>query len=268
MPPLSSCAESPVLMPTRIRLGMLTPSSNTALEPITAAMLGELPHVTAHFGRFKVTQIALSPNALAQFDDSAIMTAADLLADARCDVIAWNGTSSGWIGFDADERLSARIRETTNAKAATSMLGLNQALAMTGVRRLGLVTPYTADVQQKIVANYAALGIQIAAERHLNISENFAFSEVDPGQIAAMVRAVAREKPDAPPDAIAIVCTNLRAAPEVAMLEAELGIPVYDTIATVVWQSLLQAGADPSLVKGWGSVVQLMPIQHTPGPSS
>jgi maleate isomerase len=36
----------------RIRLGMLTPSSDTALEPITAAMPGDLPHVSAHFARF------------------------------------------------------------------------------------------------------------------------------------------------------------------------------------------------------------------------
>jgi len=32
---------------------MLTPSSNTALEPVTAAMLANLPEVTAHFSRFK-----------------------------------------------------------------------------------------------------------------------------------------------------------------------------------------------------------------------
>jgi hypothetical protein len=30
---------------------MLTPSSNTVLEPLTAAMLADLPDVTAHFAR-------------------------------------------------------------------------------------------------------------------------------------------------------------------------------------------------------------------------
>lgn len=35
-------------------------------------------------------------------------------------------------------------------------------------------------------------------------------------------------------------------------LEQELGIPVYDTIATVVWKALRLAGADPSRVRGWG----------------
>ena len=33
----------------RVRIGMLTPSSNTALEPLTSAMLSGLPEVSAHF---------------------------------------------------------------------------------------------------------------------------------------------------------------------------------------------------------------------------
>ncbi len=242
-------------MNARIRLGMLTPSSNTVLEPVTAAMLADLPDVSAHFGRFRVTQIALSEGALAQFDDAAILGAASLLADAKCDVIAWNGTSSGWLGFDADRRLCERIEAATGARAATSMLALNEALALTGARRLGLVTPYTPDVQARIVANYAAIGIDCVAERHLNIHENFAFAEVEPEILASMARDVARAKPDA----IAIVCTNLRAANLVAMLEDELGIPVYDTVATAVWRSLLLVGLDPASIKGWGRLFQLKP---------
>jgi maleate isomerase len=66
---------------------MLTPSSNTALEPITTAMLAELPEVTAHFSRFKVTEVALSTSALAQFDNSEILRAAELLAHAKVDSI-------------------------------------------------------------------------------------------------------------------------------------------------------------------------------------
>src|ERR1700759_886663 len=98
-PPAPSQAAA---MTVPIRLGMLTPSSNTALEPITSAMLAGLPGVSAHFSRFKVTEIALSDQALAQFDTDNILRAAELLAHAKVDVIGWNGTSSGWLGFDTD----------------------------------------------------------------------------------------------------------------------------------------------------------------------
>jgi maleate isomerase len=108
-------------------------------------------------------------------------------------------------------------------------------------------------MQQRIAANYATLGIACDAERHLGIQHNFAFAEVAPATLTAMIRAVAAEKPNA----IGIICTNLRAAPLVAALEAETGIPIYDTIATVVWKSLKLAGVDPANVTGWGSLFRL-----------
>ena len=46
-------------MNNRIFLGMLTPSSNTTLEPMTSDMLSGVPNVSAHFGRFGVTEISL-----------------------------------------------------------------------------------------------------------------------------------------------------------------------------------------------------------------
>src|ERR1700712_276350 len=210
------------------RLGMLTPSSNTTLEPVTTAMLAPLPAVSVHFSRFRVTEIALTGAALAQFDDRPILAAAELLAHAKLDVIAWNGTSSGWLGFDTDRRLCERIEGATGIPASTSMLALNDILAATGVKRFGLITPYIDAVQHRIVANYATLGIDCDAERHLGIQDNFAFADVPPATLAAMIRDVAAAKPDA----IGVICTNLQAAPLVAALEAETGIPIYDTIAT------------------------------------
>jgi maleate isomerase len=236
-----------------VRLGMLTPSSNTVLEPVTAAMLHGLPGVSAHFSRFPVTEIALTASALTQFDEGGILRAAELLAHARVDVIAWNGTSSGWLGFDADERLCRRLQEATGIPATTSMLALNEALRRTGVRRLGVVTPYLDAVQARIVANYEGAGIACAAERHLGLQDNLAFAEIGPAEVARMVREVAAARPDA----VATICTNLRAAPLAAALEEELGLPVYDTVATAVWKSLAMAGTDPALVAGWGRLFQV-----------
>jgi maleate isomerase len=235
-----------------VRLGMLTPSSNTVLEPTTAAMLAGLPEVSAHFARFRVTEIALTGDSLAQFDDSAILAAADLLAHAKVAAIAWNGTAAGWLGFESDEILCRRIDAATGIRAGTSMLALNEVLAATGVRRFGIVTPYIDPVQQRIMANYARLGITCVADPGLGIQDNFAFAEVPAETLAAMIRAVAARKPEA----IGVLCTNLRAAQMVDSLERALGIPIYDTIATAVWKSLRLAGIDPGRVTGWGRLFQ------------
>jgi maleate isomerase len=240
-------------MTKRIFLGMLTPSSNTVLEPVTQGILSGLPEVSAHFSRFKVTEIALTPTALRQFDDSEILRAAELLAHAKVNAIGWNGTSSGWLGFDADVRLCERIKSATGIPATTSMLALNEILARRKITRLGFVTPYRDDVQARILANYQKLGVACQGERHLQLQDNFSFSEVTADQLETMTHEVAREKPEA----IAVICTNLNAAPSVEKWERDTGIPIYDTIAVVVWKCLALAGVDPKRVTGWGSLFQL-----------
>ena len=237
------------LTPTaRKLLGILTPSSNTRLEPITTAMLTGIPEASAHFGRFRVTQIALSAQANAQFDDREILRAAEFLSDARVHTIGWSGTSASWLGFDTDEHMCRRITEATGVPACTSVLALNEIFKLTGVKRFGLVSPYTDDVQQKIMANYARAGIECVGERHMGWKDNWSFSEVTPEEIAIMTHEVAASKPDA----ITVLCTGVQGAPFAEALERELGIPIYDSIATVVWKSLKLAGLDPKRITGWG----------------
>ena len=232
----------------RVRLGMLTPSSNTVLEPVTSAMVAGLPEVSAHFGRFRVTEISLRDQSQGQFALEPILAAARLLADARVDVIAWNGTSSGWLGFERDEELCAAITDETGIPSTTSVLALNDNMRASGAARFGLVTPYLHDVQERILATYRRAGFDCIAERHLNDAGNFSFAEVPADTIAALVRAVAASGPDC----IATFCTNLRAAPLVDALEREIGLPIYDTISVVVHRSLVMAGVDPARVLGWG----------------
>ena len=232
----------------RAILGMLTPSSNTVLEPVTTAMLAGLPEVTAHFGRFRVTEIALNDRALGQFQTAPMLEAAELLADAKPDAICWNGTSEGWLGFQTDEVLAAEIESKTSVRACSSVLAINEILKLTGATAFGLVTPYTDDIQNAIIGTYAGAGFDCVADQHLGISVNFDFSEVSEVQLAEMCREAAKAKPDA----ILIFCTNLRGAPIVEELEREIGIPIYDTVSTAVWAALRVAGVEPERVQGWG----------------
>ena len=161
------------------RIGMLTPSSNTVLEPESYALLREIEGVSLHFSRFKVTEIALDRQALGQFDDAPMLDAAELLGHAKVDCITWNGTSAGWLGLDADRALVRRIEERTGIRASTCVLTLFDILRRRGLTRIGLVTPYTEDVQQRIVANFETEGVATVAESHLGIRDNFSFGLVD-----------------------------------------------------------------------------------------
>jgi maleate isomerase len=232
------------------RLGMLTPSSNTALEPITCAMLAGVEDISAHFSRFKVTEIALSEAATRQFDASEILRAAELLAHAKVDVIAWNGTSASWLGFDHDEQLCERITQATGIRACTTVLAYRDLLRRLANARIGLVTPYTADVQQKIVANWHSQGLTCIAERHLSLADNFSFAEVPEAEVARLCEEVVREGSDA----VVVLCTNMRGAAAAERLERKLGVGVFDSIAVTLWACLVATGVDPSIIRGWGGL--------------
>ena len=158
-------------MSDRTLLGVLTPSSNTRLEPMTARMLASLPGVTAHFSRFRVLDVGLA--AAHQFDVEPILAAADLLADAQVDSIVWSGTSGGWRGLAADRELCAAITERTGVPSSTSTLALVAALQRLGATRLGLVTPYPDDMHGAVVSTFIEAGYDVVGSNRAVTSSNW-----------------------------------------------------------------------------------------------
>lgn len=244
-------------------IGMLTPSSNTVLEPYTTLLLEPLfPAVTAHFGRFRVRRIALDDGANNQFAPEPVLAAAELLADAKMDVMAWNGTSAAWLGFQTDEILCAAVEERTGVPATSAILSLNRLLAENGITRLGLVSPYTLDVEDKIVANYAAIGVSTVARQRCDLADNFSFATVPEARIEAMCEEVAEAKPEA----IAIVCTNMRGTFIAPEIERRLGIPVYDSVSFTLWGAMRLAGLPTGALTRFGALFQDAPAAAAPSP--
>jgi maleate isomerase len=245
-----------------IKLGILVPSSNTNLEPLTCSILSSLPDVSVHFSRFPVTHIALSATALSQFDETAILTAASLLADAQVDVIGWSGTSSGWLGFEADEKLCRSIEQKTGIKATTSVLALNRLLDLVREREgqpvpFGLVTPYLDDVQAAIVSTYGKAGYEVKAESHLRKTVNVEFAKVSEDTLDGQLDEVIGHLGDGT-KVISTFCTNLKAAQRVQHWEEKYGdLYVFDTTATVVWDMLRMAGVDYTSVTQWGKLFEM-----------
>ncbi|KAI0127370.1 Asp/Glu/hydantoin racemase [Xylariales sp. AK1849] len=241
-----------------LKLGILVPSSNTALEPLTTAIISSLsPAVTVHFSRFSVTTISLEPSALSQFaTDGPIMSAARQLADARVDVIGWSGTSAGWLGFESDERLCRAMTAEFGVPATTSTLALNSALDLLGARKLALVTPYLDDVQSRILEVYAGAGYDIVAESHMRVAENRKIADISEDNLDCQVKGV-MERGKGEVEAILTFCTNLRAAQRAEKWESEYGVPVLDTVSTVVWDMLRLKGWEKGAITGWGRLFDL-----------
>src|ERR1700722_6183050 len=212
-------------MVERSLLGVLTPSSNTRLEPLTFRMLSDLPDVTPHFSRFRVVDVGL--DAVHQFDITPILDSARLLADAHVDAIVWSGTSGAWQGIDADRNLCNAITDETCVEATTSTLALLDAVECAGIHSVGLVTPYPDDMHAKVANTLSDAGAMVTASRnHAVTASNWELSLIEPDVLSKLVGEVAGEKPDI----ITTFCTNLVAADLVAQWELQFEIPVYDAV--------------------------------------
>lgn len=235
----------------RFGVGMLTPSSNTSLEPVTARILtGAREPAAMHASRVPVTRIALDGAATTQFQVEPMVTAARLLADADVDVIVWNGTAGSWLGVDHDRTLVAAIEKATGIRATTSTFALLDACRAFGVTRLGLAVPYTTDVTERIAARYAEHGVDCVSTASLGLSKNTDFAAASEARIRRLIEDAAAGDVHA----VAVVCTNVYAAPYVADLEARLGVPVFDSVTATLWHALRVGGA-PSAIPGWGELM-------------
>ncbi|MEW5422909.1 Asp/Glu/hydantoin racemase [Amorphus sp. 3PC139-8] len=238
-------------MTKMIRIGHITPSSNTALEPLTYQM--NRPYdskVSHHFSRTGVTHLALAQSSEAQFQIEPMLAAARLLADAPLDLLVWNGTSASWRGLANDEALCAAITKETGVPATTSTIGFYAAFQAFGWSRIGLALPYTADVSAEIEAEYVRRGYTVTANACLGLRENRDIGAADPEAIRDVLRRAAAGNPDC----IAVVCTNFNATELVDEMEAELGVPIVDSIAVTLWQTLREVGVEVR-IPGWGRVL-------------
>ena len=233
------------------------PSSNTALEPLTSAIVSSVGDaafkISVHFTRIRVTKISLAADSDAQFGISQFLTAAHLLADADVDVIGWSGTSSGWLGFDHDKRLCKAIKDATGIPCTTSTIALNRILKVVEAQSFALVTPYVKEMNEAIRQNYASIAVDIPQMQHLGVAENNAIAKIDESTLDRMMDAVTREGAKV----VSTFCTNLVAAQRVEFWEKKHDVIVLDTVATVILDMLHLAAVPTHIVKGWGRMFAL-----------
>lgn len=241
---------------TSTRLAIMTPSSNIVVEPACAGMVSALPGGSVHFARVEVLFIDNGKDSLAQFDDAPMHRACTLLSHVRPDAIAWGGTSASWLGLEWDRALVERMAGIAGCPAVTSTLSILEALRQLGITRIGLVTPYVGAIQQRVIATVQSEGLDVVAERHFAMSDNFSFGLVPETQIAEAIRDVVSEGAAA----VVVLCTNLAGAGVAARIEQETGVPVLDSVTLTVWGALRTIGRDTTLLEKWGPAVSRLPI--------
>ena len=188
-----------------VRVGLMVPSSNTMMEPDFMAGLGA--GATLHTARmFLEDTTAEGENRM--LDEFALPAARDL-GTARVDVVVFGCTSAGALrGNDYDAELCRRISGIAGAPVVSTIASVRSAIRSHGARKVGVITPYIDELNEKIKASVEADGVEVAKIAGLGMSENYAIARVPPGQIEEFA---VEQLGDLEIDLVFASCTNFAA---------------------------------------------------------
>jgi len=228
----------------RARIGVVYIASSTVMEPELWAMAP--PGVSFHVTRVRLPSV--TSQALLGLADSFV-EAARLLAEAPLDVLLIACTSGSFVGGPGyDQDLLARLGGVTGGiPATTTATATVQALGALGVRRVAVATPYTPEVNQRLVGFLESSGYAVAGLEGLGLDDDRTINAVPLEAVYRLARRA--DRPGA--EALFLSCTGLRTVGILGVLEADLGKPVVSAVSASLWHSLRLAGVAQPL-PGYG----------------
>lgn len=127
------------------------------------------------------------------------------------------------------------------------------ALRASGVKRVGLLTPYTADINMRLRSALIARGLEIPVMGSFNEADDDIVARITP---EAILDAVVKLGQSDACDGVFVSCTSLRVAGIVEAAEAQIGKPVTSSNHALAWHMLRLAGINDE-IPGFGRLYRI-----------
>ncbi|MEE2769186.1 MAG: Asp/Glu racemase [Actinomycetota bacterium] len=225
---------------TRALLGLIVLESDQTVEAEVREL--RLEGVAHHVSRIPMDATVTEETLQAM--EARLPVAAGLLPpEFGFDAIGYACTSGATlIGVG---RVAAAIRtEHPSVPCTDPITAATAAFATLGIRSIGLVTPYNAEVTLRMAAHYADGGVEVAAIGSFLEEDDHVVGRITETSVADAVYRISAE-PGC--DAVFVSCTSLRTFGVIAGLEAALGRPVVSSNQAFAWHLLRLAGVDDSI---------------------
>jgi maleate cis-trans isomerase len=233
----------------RRHFGVLIPSTNTTVE---IEYTRHLP-ATLQFHIGRCGKGGGSPFSPSRDEDVALQS--KLLGDAKVEVVTLAQTSASLFddGYDAHAR--ALMSSNANVPAVTSAEAMGEAVRALGARRIGIVTPYSAEVINNAKRYYESkYGLDVVAMEGFGATDAYAIGRLDAGMAFAALRRV--DRPEI--EALIVPGGNFPTMPWIGAWERALGKPVITTNQATLWGALgVMALNNP--LPGLGRLLEQMP---------
>ena len=233
---------------SRARIGLLVLASDFTIEHEWRAIMTGLAGVALYQSRI-LNDMQITPETLRAMEPRIAAATDVILPGSPLDVVAYGCTSASMaIGED---RVFARIREAKpDTRCTTPITAAFAAFRALGARRIGVLTPYRADVN-RIVADYIrARGFDVPVFGSFNEQDDRVVATITPASIRNGVKTIMSR---AKVDCIFVSCTSVRLAEAARDIEAEIGIPVTSSNHAMAWHALRLAGVD-NVLPQWGQL--------------
>lgn len=227
------------------RIGMIVPSSNVTMETEIPAMLDARPDhfdeaFTYHSSRMRMQSV--TQEELERMDAQSEDCAA-LLADARCDVLAYAcliGIMAQGDGYH--ETSEQKLHEVTAendgaAPVVTSAGSLVRALDRLEARDVALIAPYVEDLTQTVIDYLEGAGARVVDYRALECPDNLEVAQLDQRNLVTIGEELDTD------DADALVLSSCVQMPSLAAIQAaedRLGLPVLSAATATTYDVLAE----------------------------
>jgi len=228
--------------------GVLIPSTNTTVE----TELSRLPSgYQAHYARL-LTSTPGKPFAPSRDED--IDYQCKLLSTARVEMVVLIQTSASLFADDYDQTTMRRMSAAAGVPAITSAHALGRALVALGARRIGLVSPYSEEVNARTRRYFHDKhGLEIAVVAGFAASDSYAIGKLGPENARDAFARI--KQPDI--DAFVVPGANFPTMASIAAWEREFNTPVVTSNQASVWAVGRELGGER--IAGFGRLLEEMP---------
>ncbi len=172
-----------------------------------------------------------------------ITACTEILTPTPVDVVAYGCTSAS-MAIGEDGVFENIHKAKPESKCTTPITGAFAAFNAFKAKRIGVLTPYPADVNE-IVAKYITdNGFEVPVFGSFNEDLDTNVSRITPESIENGVREIIKH---ADVDAIFVSCTSVRLVEACRDLEKSLGIPLTSSNHAMAWHALRLGGIDDRL---------------------
>ncbi|MEX0695791.1 MAG: Asp/Glu racemase [Rhodospirillales bacterium] len=192
----------------------------------------------------------IHPETLLLMADRMTESAAMLPREAEFSAIGYCCTSGATILGES------RVAELINAAhpglpVSNPLSALKSACRALGVGKIGIVSPYVADVSSALNASMGAVGVSVTAFGSFEQAADRTVARISPQSILDAICDVG----SGDCDAVFASCTALRAMEIIAEAEARLNKPVFCSNQVLGWHMLRLGGIDAA-PKGYGRLFE------------